>query len=360
MKIQDIIKTKDVIKISPDQTLSSALSYLSSSHDAAFVFSEDKKFLGVINPYHCLIKTSYPGNAKVEHCLFHVPRIRTNFPISKVAQLMIESKVHYLPVFDEKDMFLGIISARRLLSVLRKSGIFNIRIGDFLKIKNHPVITSYENDVVSEAIHIFKTRKISKLVIIGRDMKLKGVLTYYDLIRFLITPKKRLQRGDREGNRVSLFNQHVKNFVKTYVLTLGSENTMKDALDLILDKAIGSVVIIDQERVPIGVVTTRDFLQLLIREGQEKKVEVITKNLSKESRRMLGGFFNLINLLISKIPNVAKARLFVKEEKGGHLFEGILSLIPKRGSPKVIKREGKSLQKVLYPLKNFIKIFRRE
>ncbi len=360
MKIQDITQTKDIIKISPEQTLSSALSYLSTSHDAAFVFSDDKKFLGVINPYHCLIKTSYPGNAKVEHCVFHAPRVRTNYPISKVAQLMIESKVHYLPVFNDQDKFMGIVSARRLLGALGHLNILDLTIDNFQKIKNRPIITAYETDLVSEAIHTFKTRKISKLVIINRDMKLRGVLSYYDLIHFLITPRKKLHRGDREGNKVSLFNHQVKKFVKTYVLTLTLENTMKEALDLILDKGIGSVVITDKQRVPIGVITTRDFLDLLIRGTQEKKVEVIAKNLSKESRRAVGGFFNLLSLGARKLPNLAKIRLFVREEKGGHLFEGVLSLIPKKGNPKVIKREGKNIQKVLVPLKNFINVFRRE
>ena len=115
MNLLDAVKTKNIIKISLEDSLSSALSHLSSSHDAAFIFDDKKKFVGVINPYHALIHASYPGNAKVAHCLFHPPRVKRNFSISKVAQLFIESKLHYLPVFDERDEFIGITSARRLL-----------------------------------------------------------------------------------------------------------------------------------------------------------------------------------------------------------------------------------------------------
>jgi CBS domain-containing protein len=52
-----------------------------------------------------------------------------------VAQLMIESKVHYLPVFDEQEKFSGIISARRMLSVLKGSPAFKVKIKDVLSAK---------------------------------------------------------------------------------------------------------------------------------------------------------------------------------------------------------------------------------
>jgi len=40
MKVHTIIDSEDVIKVSPDETLSSALSKLKSAHDAALVFDE--------------------------------------------------------------------------------------------------------------------------------------------------------------------------------------------------------------------------------------------------------------------------------------------------------------------------------
>lgn len=351
MKIQNIIKTTNIIKINANETLSSALNKLSSSHDAGFVFSDENKYLGVINPYYSVIKSSYPGNTKIEHCLFHAPHIKTNFSISKVAQLMIESKIHYLPVFNDNDNSIGIVSARRLIFSLRDSVVFNLKIKEVLKVKKPPLVTVFEDDFISLALNLFKTYKVSKLVVINRDMKLRGILSYYDLICFLVAPKEKEQRGERLGNKVNLGHRQVKNFSKNFVLTLTPEDSLKRALNLIIDKRIGSVVIVDGERHPIGIITTRDFLRLLVREHNDKKIEITSKNLSQENRQILGGFFNHFALWIKKIPDLTKAKLFVKEEKGGGLFEVILSLIPKKGAPKVIKREGKNLSKILRKIK---------
>src|SRR3990167_10291057 len=131
MELLDFVKTKNIIKIAPDTTLSHALSSLKSSHDAAFVFDEKDNYMGLVNPYYSIIKTSLPGNAKIEHYLFHAPRIKLNDSVAKVARLMIESKVNYLPVFDDRNEFVGITSARRLFDLFKDSHAFDQNIKNF-------------------------------------------------------------------------------------------------------------------------------------------------------------------------------------------------------------------------------------
>jgi len=354
-RLKDILKT-DVIKLNTGETLSSALSRLTTSHDGGFVFSDDNRYLGMINPYYCLIKASYPSNAKIEHCLFHAPKIKINTPIAKIAQLFMESKVHYLPVFNENEKFVGIISARRLLSSFKDSDIFKVPIYAFLKTKKNSTYTISEDDLISQALTIFKEKKISKLIVINQHMKLKGILSYYDLISYLVSPKNSVHRGDRVGNKVNFFHYRVKNFSKSYVLTLPKTNMVGDALKLILDKKIGSVVITDETRHPIGIITTKDLLRFFVNTRDQNKIEISSKNLSPKNRQTIGGFFNRFNFFLRKDPEVTKAKLFIKEEKNGGLFEAVLSLFPKRGKPQVIKKEGKSLLKVLEPL---IKTLRR-
>lgn len=351
MELRDFVKTKNIIKLAPDRTLSQALSTLKSSHDAAFIFGLKDTYLGVINPYYSIIKTSLPGNAKVEHYLFHAPRVKQHYSVAKVARLMIESKIHYLPVFDQSDKFIGITSARRLLALYKNSPVFDQEVGLFVRRKNQPLFTVYDTDFVSSAVNLFKQKRVSKLVVVNKNMKLYGILTYYDLINFLITPRRKVHRGDKEGNRSSFQYQQVKNFAKTYVLTLKQEDNIREALRLILDKKIGSVVVIDEAKNPIGIITTRDLLTLLIQENRGKRLELTLKNLSSTSNYIVEGFTRQLKIWMQRLPNVEKAKLFIKEEKRGRLFEAVLSLIPQKGKRKVVKREGKNLQKVLREIK---------
>ncbi|PIV37581.1 hypothetical protein COS31_04065 [Candidatus Roizmanbacteria bacterium CG02_land_8_20_14_3_00_36_15] len=360
VRLKDIIKNENIIRVSSQDTLSSALAKLSTSHDGAFVFSGENKYLGIINPYYCLFKTSYPYNAKVENCLFHAPRIKINTPINKVARLFIESKIHYLPVFDNQDKFIGIISARRLIEANKDSPLFKIKIGDYLKTKKNLLISVYENDLVSRALTLFKEKKVSKLLVLSKYLKLKGILTYYDLISYLIKPRNVERRGDRVGDKINFYHYQVKNFAKNYILTLTPIHLMSEALNLILAKEIGSVVIVDDRRRPLGIITTQDFLRFFFNLKDENKIEISSKNLSQNNRRLVGGFFQRFSFFLKKEPDLVKAKLFVKEEKSGGLFEAVFSLIPKKGQPKVIKKEGKNLFKVLDLFSKILKRVKKE
>jgi len=260
MIIQTQILKEKIIRAYPGQTLYQTLSQLSTSHDAAFVFDKNK-FLGIINPYYCLIRKSYPGNAKVEHCLHHPPKIRMDYSLAKTASLFIESKVHYLPVFDSKDSFCGIISARDVLKRLLVLPVYKKTIKEAVRFRKKPLTVVYEDDSVSMAVNLFKSSRLSKLIVINRDMKLKGVLSYYDLINFLVQPKNQGGKKEKIGNKVHMFNQKVRSFMKTYVLTLKIEDTLSKAGNLIIDKKIGSVVVVDDKRYPVSIITTRDLLK---------------------------------------------------------------------------------------------------
>ncbi|OGK62651.1 hypothetical protein A2334_03235 [Candidatus Roizmanbacteria bacterium RIFOXYB2_FULL_38_10] len=350
MKLYNIIQTEDTIKVSPHDTLSFALNKLSSAHDAAFVFSDKNKYLGVINPYYCVIKTSSPSNAKVEHALYHAPHVKLRHPVSKIAQLMIESKIHYLPVFDDKEEFVGYISARSLLRRLENLDIFTTKIEEVLSRKKIPLITVFEDDPLVYAMQKLKKFRVSKLVVVNKEMRLRGILSYYDLIAYLASPKKR-EKQDKSGDKVGLQSKSVRHFLKTYVLTLSKDDYLRDALHLILEKKIGSVVIVDGQNRPINIITTKDLLSLFVRESTKERIEVTSKNLSKDSRRKLSGFFEHLKFWVKKKPDVEKTKLLVKEEKDGGLFKVMLSFIPKKGEPKIIQEEGKDLSKVLNKVK---------
>ncbi len=264
MRLLNILKENDIIKVLPGDHLSHVLSKLSTSHDAAFVFDDSDKYLGVVSPYFTMIKSSLPGNTKAEHCLTHAAKIYLNFPLTKVCELFIQSKIHYLPIFSQEEKFLGIISARRILAYFKDQPIFKVKAEEIIRKRWQGLITVFDDDTISQAIHLFRTKKISKLIVIDQNRKLKGVLSYYDLIKLMISPKYSNRRGERSDDQISFYNYRVKNFAKSYVLTLSKDKLLTEVINLIINKKIGSVIIIDNERHPLGIITTRDILRFYI------------------------------------------------------------------------------------------------
>jgi len=350
MKTSKLLQTEGIIKASSDDVLSSVLSRLPSSHSAAFIFDKEKKYMGIINPYYSIIKSSHPSNMKIEHCLVHAPHVKLQHSAGKIAQMIMESKIHYLPAFDDQDKFIGMVSARGLFRAYESNNIFTIRISDMIRAKKRPLVTIQEEDTISHALHIFKESKLSKLVVVNKEEKLRGILSYYDLITFLITPKKK-ERGALNTDKSTLQAKRVSHFLRSYVLTLGTNDYARDALHLILEKKIGSIVIIDTYNKPVDIITTRDLLRLLVHEPSVTKMEMSTQNLSLKSSMITKGFFERLKEQLMRKKDMSKAKLYVKEEKEGGLFKAVLSLIPKKGEPKVVVEEGRSLEGVLKKVK---------
>jgi predicted transcriptional regulator len=268
-----IIHSK-VITASLGDSISKALSKLPSSHSAAFIFNEDKKLLGLVNPYYCLIKTSLPSNTKVDDCIFHPPKLYTTTPVEKIIASFINTKIHYLPLFGVNDKFLGVTSARKILERYSSSDIFNTPIKTILKRRQRPFIVVSEDELISHVLHLFRQFKVSKMVVVNKDNKIKGILSYFDLIHFLTSPKHQIIVREKEGNKASINNQTVKKFMKSFVITLTENDNVSTALDLCLKNKIGSAVIVNEKKEPINIITTHDFLNIILQSNNKFQINM--------------------------------------------------------------------------------------
>lgn len=344
MNTNTIIKTENIIRISPEDSLSSALSKLSSSHDAAFVFENSGHYVGVINPYYTVIKSSLPGNTKVEHCVFHPPRVFVNDTLERIAQQMTESKIHYLPVFNDNHEFIGITSGRRILREIQKLPIAKTSVTEVYESRNGGVISVYDNDTINTALQLFKEHKISKLVVIDKNMKLQGILSYYDLVPYLIADGQgEKRRSLKSKEKEHLMSMKVKGYAKKTMLTVHPSTTVFEAINEMITRGMGSVIIVDNESNPVGIVTTKDIFNLLKSDSVKKSIELTEKNVSPKNEDVVTEFTNYVSHHIQQLDSIKSARVLVHEEKNGILFRIAVYLTPAKGKEIVISKEGKDL-----------------
>jgi len=354
-----ILKTTGVIQASPSEQLSTVLARLGSSHDAAFVFNEKKVCLGIINPYYTLIRQSNPGTTKVENCLFHPPHINAKDTLEHIVKMMIDSKVHYLPVYDDKKTFIGITSARRVLTLVKDMKVASTKLKKIVDGKDGRVVTVYGDDTIGTALTLFKDYKVSKLVMIDKNMKLTGVLSYYDLIPYLVAPGTSKLRG-RGASKTSqdkekLMNMKVKNYAKTTTLTLTPEHTVADAIELILTRKLGSVVVIDGESHPVGILTTRDLFASILFTTKRKPVEYVKKRLNAHNDSVVDEFVGYVFEHIQSRKEIQRAKVMAEEEKNGKLYKLALYIHPSKGEVVAYEREGKDFPTLIQDLKKQIR-----
>ncbi|MFW5703474.1 MAG: CBS domain-containing protein [Patescibacteria group bacterium] len=351
MKARDIVKKTGILTAHPDDTLGSAVSKLHSSHDAVFVIDHDGHYRGVINPYHSLIKTGRnQGDTLVKHALFHPPRIVPEDSIERIITMMRDSRMHYLPLMDE-DTFVGVISARRILRDMHNNPSYQISVNEALQDKKKPIVSVYADDEITKIRHLFETEDVSKLVVIDKDMKVNGIMSYYDLIPHFIAPSdKPSSNVVRIDDKDMFVHLKVKNVMQSRVHMRKPDDTLQRCVDDIIHREIGSVVIVNRQGYPVGILTVRDLLVRLASEETTQFIELSTNNVSPGNMKVIFDYGPRLERWIEKIKDVERVHMLVKEEKNGGLFKVTLSIFTKKGKPQVYKEEDKDLLKVLQSL----------
>lgn len=263
MKAKQILKTTGIISLNSNAKLSEALSRLKSSHDAVMVV-EDNQFLGLINPYYSLIRRTYPANTKLKNCLFSPPKLSLQTDLAEIARLMLESKVHYLPVISDNGELLGIATARRVL----KSQLNSIKAKQPIKalLKDKRYLQSINlNSTFDEVLRFFQRSKLSKIVIVNQKHNLQGIISLFDLLPLFEKPQERLHFFDRGEPEARFAKYSIKHFLKTATIRVQPEQKISEVISLILDKEIGSVIVMKNSLQPENIITTSDLLKYLFR-----------------------------------------------------------------------------------------------
>lgn len=94
----------------------------------------------------------------------------------------------------------------------------------------------------------------------------------------------------------------VKNFARKDVLTLKPTESVYEALSLMKERNVGSVVVVDAQNKPVGIITDRDIALRVAYRGLDPKAvpveEVMTKDLSVLDENM--GLFEALMFIKDK------------------------------------------------------------
>ena len=121
--------------------------------------------------------------------------IHTQDAMTKVAVLFRTHRIHHLPVVDDDNKVLGIVSKEDYLLLCDHFTMFkkekeeelNQRFLSSLIVKDimtKQVSTLHQDDPVALAVGIFKENLFKALPIVNDDQKLVGIFTTYDLLNF--------------------------------------------------------------------------------------------------------------------------------------------------------------------------------
>lgn len=248
------ITTDNFERIEIKANLQQVLPLFKNSNNPAVLVFDGKEYAGMLTE-KSIVRSIHDLKTGISGLVRKTPKITPHTTICEAARLMVENQLKQLPVLDKK--VIGVVTNENLM---REATKIDFGAKPVSGIMSEGIISVDADDRVGKIINIFREEGISRVPVLSNG-KLVGIVTMHDLLE-LIMPKKIGAGKDSVGaDNSPMRNIKIKDIMTDSVLTVKPDSTIKEAVDLMLDRDIQGLVVFDG-RVK-GIITRTDVLVAL-------------------------------------------------------------------------------------------------
>ncbi|MGM0606295.1 MAG: CBS domain-containing protein [Halobacteriota archaeon] len=250
------------------------------------------EFEGVVTRRQ-LTTSHHQPNEKIGSLVWHVPRLSPDEDVRQVAQLMIDSDAHLLPVFEGEEL-IGVVTVDDVLEAVQPF----LDAATVAEAASTDLLTVEPESSFGEALHVFRENRITHLPVIEDDTAV-GILSLYDVTDLTVRAEGQSQGGDgggtdsfggeisssaarsrrggfgaREGELARMLDLPVRDLMVSPVRTTRPEETLETAVEEMFSIDASSLVVTENGS-PHGILTKTDILDALTWEaGGNRAVQV--------------------------------------------------------------------------------------
>ena len=204
------------------------------------------------------------------------PTIGYEDDFSKVIEVMLRRGVGALTVVDNTEKPIGVISERHIIALFADVTT-NVYVREVM---SSPLMSMRPEEPLVRGMRLMISRHIRR-VPLTEGGELRGILTIKDVVAFFasVSTQKRLKEDGVEDVWLTPLG-----FLGTKeVATINLNADLGEAIRVMRDLGIGSLVVVNDEGVPVGMFTERDVITKLPKlEGVEVFVDEIEKRIVAE------------------------------------------------------------------------------
>lgn len=225
---------------------------------------------------HRTQKLPLPKHIRVRAIMMPSPkRVKVDTPLDDVARLLLSSTFTGLPVVDEKNHPVGVISQGDLiykadmpmrLGLLAKAEKDNLeavltalrakRAGEIM---TSPAVTICEEQPVTVAVELMIAKRVKRLVVVDKAGKLTGILSRVDIFRAGLRESPDWRRFQKQSIDVANIRT-VADIKRRDVVTVQPETPLDEVARIIDSHDIQRVCVVDKDGRFLGMIFDSDLL----------------------------------------------------------------------------------------------------
>lgn len=245
------------ISINLDEPISKVFEYFKENVREVLVFDEKGIFFGYLTKKNITRQSRIQPDTNVSSLLQKVPTVKKNSSVDDIARALLSAKINTVPIEDEGK----IIGVYRDIDVIRVSAaLFKDKTVKDMMTPN-PICVSPDT-TTARLIAISRTNNISRAPVIDENNYLLGIVSPHDMAELLIPsfPTKQT-RGDRSAVQYTPLAAPIKDIMTEEVVSCKENELVLEAISKLYKTNHKTLIIINEENHPVGVLTTTDLLE---------------------------------------------------------------------------------------------------
>ncbi|MEM2948886.1 MAG: CBS domain-containing protein [Candidatus Bilamarchaeaceae archaeon] len=272
------MEIKETLVLDSSEPLSKALGGIMDT-GTAVIITKSGRYYGIIDDRSVRLVGDNPLKVKCETVVVKPPVISPESSIWERADAFLLGRFKALPVVDEKEKPLGVITRVEVLKELKSLGILpKLSVTNIMK---SPVYTIEERERVGEAKRRMKEYGTKRLIVTRNGVPV-GVFSTLDLAGVALKPTKKEKMPVVLPERTSIDDRQVMLFYRPDIVTVDEKSSVDEAAQKMIEKEVSHVVILANKK-PVGVISAIDIFRW-IKEETKEEIPIEISGLDDDTR----------------------------------------------------------------------------
>lgn len=311
-KAREYLRKPDVV-LKPTDSLATAVGKMKEHRIFDVVVADKNKLSGMIS-YDILMKRKkLPLTTKLKDIQIHPPRLFEDDSILKIAKAMINTGYRSVPVLSSNGRIKGIIRRDNFITMAREMELFKDVPAEEIMSTN-PVVVN-ENDTITDVQRVMMNLQVRAIPVVDDKGRVSGVVGLNDIANYLFTPKSKETKGEVKGNKEKV-QVRISSIMRTPAITIRPEDSVETALELMIDNDISTIVVTDNDLMPVGVVSQIDLIEAISMQEENENIDIQITGLNATDPIVASSVYEITSERIAKMSKlipIKSLNLYVTE-----------------------------------------------
>ncbi len=272
----------------------------------AVIVNKNNSYYGIVDSrsiHRARGALSTSKNQSIERYVERISPIDSKTNMNNVLMQFMKTRTKAIPFILNKRI-VGVFDRSTMLKIMLSLRMLdNIFVKDIM---NSPIIAIDSNSTLAQAKAVMENSRINRVIVV-KDEKLYGMLTYFKLIKNYSSINERLP--ERKMRTYSQNDVLVADIAEKSPKVVSSEKSLSYAVRQLIEQDISSLIVTNNRSMPVGIISATDIIDNMVARRRIEENRIFISGLDSNMKEYESEILEEIKSFISKIEDMKGDRV---------------------------------------------------